>query len=86
MANKEKIKKGAKKVYSTLNEPGAVIAYKAGKKVYEKGREHGKWANRAKACFKKARKRGLSRVAAVKFCGVGTKSATKSLKEPKIRK
>ena len=41
MANKEKIKKGAKKVYSTLNEPGAVIAYKAGKKVYEKGREHG---------------------------------------------
>tara|TARA_R100000656_G_scaffold63945_1_gene49068 strand:+ start:102 stop:362 length:261 start_codon:yes stop_codon:yes gene_type:complete len=86
MANKEKIKKGAKKVYSALNQPGAVIAYKAGKKVYEKGKEHGKWANQAKSCFKKARKRGLSRVAAVKLCGVGTKAATKSLKEPKIRR
>tara|TARA_R100001082_G_scaffold102368_1_gene72410 strand:- start:1101 stop:1493 length:393 start_codon:yes stop_codon:yes gene_type:complete len=52
-----------------------VLAAEAGKKVAD-----------VKGCYGKARKRGLSKSAALKFCAVDTKSAKKALKQPKIRK
>lgn len=50
------------------------------------GRRHAKWAKSAESCYDKARKRGLSRAQAAKFCAIGTKSANKALKKPDIRK
>ena len=50
------------------------------------GQKTRKWAKSAEGCYDKARKRGLSRAQAAKFCAIGTKSANKALKKPDIRK